>query len=288
MPRKLHTPKNKIIQIYQSRPMTIEELSQLTSVCKPTLIKILDEYDIPRYNKGILYSPSLQENYFKHIDDEFKAYFLGLIITDGCIHNNKRGTNMVCITLQDSDRDILQEFTQCVGSNKKVTSDGRGCYGIQILSNEMCNDLSQHGVIPNKSLQTIFPKNIPVKMYRHLIRGLIDGDGSYSFYSRENQSRHSHTKAIRFCQGNRRFIEDMIDFLSCTVGVSKPSIYQEKENLWSVAYRKDEDMVKLINFMYKDARIYIKRKFYTAQKIYQECSNYILTREGNYVNISNK
>ena len=270
----LKTPKEEIIKIYKSRPMTHKELSNITGVSSVTICKIFKENNIQVYTKTKIYSPNLLENYFKHIDDEFKAYFLGLIITDGCIHNNKRGTNLVSITLQDSDKDILQEFAQCVGSNKKITSDGRGCYGIQILSNEMCNDLSRHGVIPNKSLQTIFPKNIPIKMYRHLIRGLIDGDGSYSFYSRENQGRHAHTKAIRFCQGNRRFIEDMIDFLSYTVGVSKPSIYQEKENLWSVAYRKDEDMIKLIDFMYKDARIYIKRKFDTAQKIYQECSEY--------------
>ena len=275
MARKLHTPKETIIQIYQSKPMTIEELSQLTSVCKPTLIKILDEYNIPRYNKGILYSPSLQEHYFQNIDDEYKAYFLGLIITDGCVHNNKHGSNLVSITLQDSDKNILQQFIKCIGSNKNITSDGRGCYGIQILSDIMCNDLLQYGIIPNKSLHTIFPNNIPKEMYRHLIRGLIDGDGSYSFYSRENQNRHSHTKAIRFCQGNKQFIEDMIEYLSNTLNISKPSIYQEKENLWSIAYRKDEDMIKLIDFMYKDAEIYIERKYNTVQKIYKECSEYV-------------
>jgi hypothetical protein len=67
--------------------------------------------------------------------------------------------------------------------------------------------------------------------------------------------------------------------LSNTLNISKPSIYQEKENLWSIAYRKDVDMIKLIDFMYKDAKIYIKRKYDTVQKIYKECSEYIDNKE---------
>ena len=266
--------KEDVVKYYTSRPMTTSHVAETFNISKPKVLEILNQYNIPRYTKVQLFSPQLNENYFKEIDTEDKAYFLGLIISDGCIHNSKNKQQLLAITLQEKDKYILEKFLDCIGSNKQITSDGRGCYGIQILSNIMVNNLKQYGLCENKSLRTIFPKNIPQPLYKHLIRGLIDGDGSYSFYSRENQNRHSHTKAIRFCQGNKQFIEDMIEYLSNTLNISKPSIYQEKENLWSIAYRKDTDMIKLIDFMYKDVKIYIKRKYNTVQKIYKECSEY--------------
>jgi hypothetical protein len=271
MPRPLKTSKEDLIKIYQSKPMTYNELSKITNVSYTTICKIFKENNIKPYSKNKIYSPNLIEDYFKNIDDEYKAYFLGIIISDGCVYENNRGENILSITLQDSDKYILQKFIECVKSNKNITSDGRGCYSIQILSNKMCNDLSQYNIIPRKSLHTVFPTKIPTELYRHFIRGLIDGDGSYAFYSRKNQGRKSHHKAIRFCQGNKKFIEDMIEYLYNTIGVNKPTIIQEKENLWTIAYQKDVDMVKIIDYIYHNSHIYIKRKYDTVQKIYDEC-----------------
>ena len=262
----------QIIEYYKTKPMTIKELCDKFNLCNVTIIKILNKYNIKRYNRTKLFSPQLDEHYFENIDNEEKAYFLGLIVSDGCIYSQNIRSSMVTITLQGCDKYILERFVKCIKSNKNITSDGRGCSEIQILSDIMVNDLRKYGLFENKSLHTIFPKNLPKDLYCHFIRGLIDGDGSISFYNRQN--RCCHVKAIRFCQGNKKFVEDFIKFLHDNIGTKMINVYQEKENLWSCAYRANSDMILLINYLYKDATIYLTRKKEKCDLIYKEFLKY--------------
>lgn len=262
----------QIIEYYKTKPMTIKELCDKFNLCNVTIIKILNKYNIKRYNRTKLFSPQLDEHYFENIDNEEKAYFLGLIVSDGCIYSQNIRSSMVTITLQGCDKYILERFIKCIKSNKHITSDGRGCFEIQILSDIMVNDLRKYGLFENKSLHTIFPKNLPKDLYCHFIRGLIDGDGSISFYNRQN--RCCHVKAIRFCQGNKKFVEDFIKFLHDNIGTKMINVYQEKENLWSCAYRANSDMILLINYLYKDATIYLTRKKEKCDLIYKEFIKY--------------
>ena len=262
----------QIIEYYKTKPMTIKELCDKFNLCNVTIIKILNKYNIKRYNRTKLFPPQLDEHYFENIDNEEKAYFLGLIVSDGCIYSQNIRSSMVTITLQGCDKYILERFVKCIKSNKNITSDGRGCSEIQILSDIMVNDLRKYGLFENKSLHTIFPKNLPKDLYCHFIRGLIDGDGSISFYNRQN--RCCHVKAIRFCQGNKKFVEDFIKFLHDNIGTKMINVYQEKENLWSCAYRANSDMILLINYLYKDATIYLTRKKEKCDLIYKEFLKY--------------
>lgn len=262
----------QIIEYYKTKPMTIKELCDKFNLCNVTIIKILNKYNIKRYNRTKLFSPQLDEHYFENIDNEEKAYFLGLIVSDGCIYSQNMRSSMVTITLQGCDKYILERFIKCIKSNKHITSDGRGCFEIQILSDIMVNDLKKYGLFENKSLHTIFPKKLPKDLYCHFIRGLIDGDGSISFYNRQN--RCCHVKAIRFCQGNKKFVEDFIKFLHDNIGTKMINVYQEKENLWSCAYRANSDMILLINYLYKDATIYLTRKKEKCDLIYKEFIKY--------------
>lgn len=265
--------KERIIDYYKMKPITISEVANHFKISDPSVIKILNEFRIKRYSKVQLFSPELIENYFESIDTEFKAYFLGLIITDGCIHNTKGKQSLVSITLCTEDEYLLERFKQEIRSNKAITHDGRGCSEINILSNKMVGDLKKYGITTQKSLFTKFPDNVPADLYPHLIRGILDGDGSVSFYSRKDRKR-CHTKAVRFCQGNETFLKDLVYYLEKNVSVKSVNLYKEKENLWSIAYRKNDSMVKLIRYMYDDAHIYMKRKKHLCDLIIEEIQYY--------------
>lgn len=58
------------------------------------------------------------------------------------------------------------------------------------------------------------------------------------------------------------------------LSVEKVSIYQEKETLWSIAYRKNDSMKTIIDYMYKDAHIYMKRKKHRCDLITKEMIYY--------------
>lgn len=263
--------KESLIKYYKSKPMTIYDVANEFHICKPSVIKILKEYGIQTYSKTQLFSPDLNEHYFDVIDTEKKAYFLGLIITDGCIFSKGSKQPLISLTLQEQDKYILEDFKNEIHSNKALTYDGRGCANINISSTTMVESLRKYGLHERKSLCTIFPK-IPNELYCHLIRGILDGDGSVSFYARHN--RKAHVKAIRFCQGNELFLKDLVDCLYENCGATKINTYQEKDALWSIAYRKNDSMVKIIRYLYTDATIYLTRKKHICDLIYNEITKY--------------
>lgn len=269
MPKHITTDKKiKIVSYYKSSPMTYEDVSSKFGISLPSVAKVLKEYNVKPYTKVQLFSPDLDEHYFDNIDTEEKAYFLGLLITDGCVHNTKGKQSLVSLTLKEQDEYLINKFKECIKSNKIVTHDGRGCAELNILSNTMVSSLKRYGVCENKSLHTVFPSKIPLDMCHHLLRGIFDGDGSISFYARPD--RKAHTKAIRLCQGNEEFLIDIVDFLYKNCDIEKVNTYQEKDSLWSIAYRKNDSMIKLYNYLYQDATIFMERKKNLCDLIYTE------------------
>ena len=73
--------KQEIIKFYKSRPMAMKAVCEKFSLSSPTVGKILK--DIPKYSKASIFNPELDEKFFSVIDTEEKAYFLGLLISDG-------------------------------------------------------------------------------------------------------------------------------------------------------------------------------------------------------------
>ena len=73
--------KQEIIEFYKSRPMAMKTVCEKFNLSSPTVGKILK--DIPKYSKASIFNPELDEGFFSVIDTEAKAYFLGLLISDG-------------------------------------------------------------------------------------------------------------------------------------------------------------------------------------------------------------
>ena len=150
-----------------------------------------------------------------------------------------------------------------------MTQDGRGCCEVNISSKKMVSDLRKYGLVERKSLEAVFPINLDIQYYPSLIRGIIDGDGSISYYARKG--RKCHIKAIRLCSGNEKFLLAFVDFLYVNFGIEPVNTYKEKDNLWSIAYRKNDSLIKLIKYLYTDADIYMKRKKELCDLVYAEC-----------------
>lgn len=267
--------KKNIVAFYKSRPMQYEVLRDKFDLSLPTIGKILKEFDVKPWNKFNIYSPNFNESYFEEINCEAKAYFVGLLLADGNVFNNyksKTHPQNINLTLQEQDSYMLELLKGELCINKKVTRDGRGCCQLAIFSNKMANDLAKFSIVPNKSFIITFPQNVEKKLYRHLIRGYLDGDGSVSFYARPN--RKVHTKAVRFCSGSKQFLQELVEFLGEEIKTQKLNLYQEKENLWSVAYRSKQDLELIIHYLYDEASIYLSRKKEKCDLILEEIRKY--------------
>ena len=265
--------KDKIIEEYLKKPITINNIAKSFNLCAPTIMNILNEYNIKRYTKSELYNPDFISNYFESIDTEAKAYFLGFILTDGNIfypQNNREA--LVSITQNESDKYILDIFKNEVKTNRNISFDGRGACYIAVSSNKMAMDLSKYGIVPNKSLikQLFF---IDPLLMRHYIRGIFDGDGNItsSITLGEKGARHRHK--ISFC-GPYIMMEQIKQYISYALNItSDPLIYTySNRNLSEVKWGSIEDIYKIGEWFYRDSTIFLRRKYntYMAFKRYYE------------------
>lgn len=263
-----------VIQTYKQRPMTYDECAKLCSLSYSSIFKILKRNHIKPYSRAQLFSPDFKENYFSEINTEDKAYFLGLIMTDGCISTTS-ATKFVAIELKSYDSYILQKFLDCVGSTRKLTRDKRcDCMTATVSSKKVVADLKKYGCAEHSSLTQQFPKNVPENMMRHFVRGLIDGDGSLGYYTVtvKGRVRNNHYKSVRMCSGNYQFLKDMMTYMQNTLGLNLDynAIQREKENLYSFKYSNKHDVSIILHWLYDDATIYLTRKKEICDKILAE------------------
>lgn len=272
MPRKIITEelKQEIIKYYLSQPMTMKQVEDKYNLSHPTITKILK--DVPKYTKAKLNNPNMNEHFFQDINEETKAYFLGLLISDGNVFKDDTGRQAsISITLDLKDEYILEKFKEVLQTNTSIGHDGRGCGQIAVRSNIMAEDLAKYGVIPRKSYNTYLPQ-IPEEMMSHLIRGIFDGDGSIMAKPSPNNDGHNRfLHSISFC-GTHQLMEDISSYIFEHLELKhKPTVYDYKDRqLSDIHIQNIEDIKKLGDWMYKNASLYFNRK----KKIYNNFLNH--------------
>lgn len=123
------------------------------------------------------YKYDIDRNMFKNIDNENKAYILGLIASDGSVNEN----NSISIFLNKKDKEIIYLIKDVFCKDLPIFEKEKDLLGVVVNSKEMCDDICKLLKIQkNKKSNTVqFPK-IDENMYWHFMRGFFDGDGSIS------------------------------------------------------------------------------------------------------------
>ena len=212
------------------------------------------------------------QNFFKEINTEEKAYWLGFIYADGCVVYNEKTRNYeLCIKLQKGDYKHLKKFNKAIEGNLEVTTFTRemnfnhkeydGCE-IRFYSKQLATDLISHGVIPNKTLVMELPF-IKEGLIHHFIRGYFDGDGCIS-----KDSKKRRTFQVNFTSGSLKFLELLRKELYKNNVNSY--FYQENNNTYRLYIKGLNNCNKFLEYIYKDATIYLERKFIKKNNIYQE------------------
>lgn len=248
--------KQQMREFYLSRPMTHQEVADKFGFCLPTVAKILE--GLPKYTKSNIFNPTLDEAFFEVIDTEDKAYYLGLLITDGNVFKANENRASISITLDQNDAYILDHWKECLKSSTNLGHDSRGCVQYAVRSLKMANDLEKYGVVPRKTLCAYLPEIEDRNQIRHLIRGLIDGDGG--IYAHFYHNKFSHQ--IKLC-GTRRLMVDVLDCIDSELHLKyMPKVYTYKNRpLSMIQISNIDDMNKLGDWMYRDATIYMERKY---------------------------
>lgn len=210
----------------------------------------------------------LDEHILDNIDTEEKAYFLGLVISDGW--NDKR-FNQICISLVSEDSYILEQLSKMFYENKPLrkikarNSKSKPMSRLVVISKIICDAANKHGASPAKTHTASYPKSIPAHLAHHFIRGVFDGDGCISISNRKTKTGSRFTAAFSIV-GNRGLLSEIQKIIKtvCNIEPKKLSIKHPSTNTDNIVYfryGKIEDIFLLEQWMYQDATI-----FFEAQK----------------------
>lgn len=207
---------------------------------------------------GIKAPTFLNKNAFEEYTEE-SCYWAGFLAADGCVDNKKR----VRIMLKYDDINHLNKFKAYLQSTHKI-SENTGKYyraSFELTSAELCDQLEfNFNIVPVKSLNMKFPRQIPKPMLKHFIRGYFDGDGSVcESFSNAN----SITKSLyaTFCSGSEDFITYLYNYLGEEIFLGGHiQDFRPKSEKHQIKYNTN-DARTLLTWMYKDSMIYLDRKY---------------------------
>ena len=185
-------------------------------------------------------------------------YWIGLLYTDGHIESKEHSVELV---QHNSDILHLEKFKVFLGSNRKIKPDHGDCSRLRVNSTKIYNRLVELGFSSCKSWN-IKPHEL-LKNSRDFWRGCVDGDGG--IYLKTEKTR---SDTITLC-GTLETIFGFIIFLNDNLTISsKYPSPTSSENLYQVHYYGQEAK-EVARLLYKDATVYLERKYAVYQQLTQ-------------------
>lgn len=238
--------QSNIVKEYKNN-IAIEDIARNNKISTSKLKHILYMNGIEKRRKR---TTSLNTSFFKIIDTENKAYWLGFMMADG--YNDEK-TGKIELALSEIDLVHLELFKETLNSGSKITEkiiqNKYKAFRLSLSSIEMSMDLASHGCIKNKSLKLEFPNTIPQELLHHFIRGYFDGDGCMYISS-------SNIFSCCFSiLGTEGFLNKIVDNMNLHHNKK-----EKKGNVYSIRYGGRQQCLKIKDYLYKDATVYLKRK----------------------------
>lgn len=258
--------KAYMVELYD-RYRSGNKISKLLNCNEKTIYIWLEKHGIDTSETGSQGARKhfYNENYFKKIDTERKAYFLGFILADGCIYlGANKNSYRFQMNLQIKDRYILEELQKDIGSDYKIqdkqfgyNKDGNLKFAslLKINSSKLCEDLINLGVIPRKSMKQEMKEDlIPNNLVKHFIRGYFDGNGSCSLCQNNNNIALNFLASKKLC--------NQIDKILTKNNINKNVLFKHNlsNDLYGLRINNTENKILLYYYLYKNATIYLKRK----------------------------
>ena len=257
-----------IIDSYSNTGLTITEIREKLHIKLNRIREVLIQNNIPIKKRGLIKNRTINEDYFKIIDTEGKAYFLGLLFADGSIYYDKTGNRSPSLSLElvECDVDILHRFQQELGANNNLYYNKRanrvnGTYCFKIRSKSLVNDLSQYGIVQNKTYIINQLPNLSLNYLIYFLRGYLDGDGSI-YYS----GGYWH---INFTAYNKKLLENVRDILSSLIQKTQKLKISTSGTACHLTYN-GTDAYKIIKLLYDKSFYHITRKYVLANCVLDE------------------
>ena len=233
-----------IIDKYLNENYTLKQLGREFNCSYGTIRLLLNKHNIQ--SRGNKQGYPRNEFYFNKIDNEEKAYWLGFLYADGCVHSND-----YAVSINITDKEHVEKFKTAIGAinhNITVTQDERfenakTLYQFSIKDKQLHQDLIKWGCIPQKSLLLNKIPNIPRDYIPHFIRGYFDGDGSLHYLKGTDSYRISFI-------GTKEFLSDVQKELQTNVTLQ--GNIAGRAYVLQIAGRKQVE--RILNYLYNNSQ----------------------------------
>lgn len=214
---------------------------------------------------------SIDEHCFDIIDDEYKAYALGFIASDGCIYNptQRHKQNIVKITIKQVDEEVLEIMREAVFKTDKPINHRHGVSTLEISSNIICQKIKELGLHPNKTHGDSYVQ-LEDALMKHFIRGYFDGDGSISTKCGKDNYTSDVSVAISGYYKNMGKIANYLEAYNIFTTFCEDKRSSTKDDIFG-ALTLPNKIAKycFLKFLYEDSNIFLKRKKDLALNFFQ-------------------
>lgn len=179
----------------------------------------------------------------KVIDSEFKAYLIGLLLTDGYIHTDNS------FGIQMTDEDVIQFIAKTLNAEYHTyyyDPPKLPEHRIIIYDCDQVGNLKRYGIVKNKSYIIPAPNLLKEeeKYLPYLIRGIIDGDGCIYKTTKNTVAFYICTMSFEFACWIKSILEDRFFMKDIKLN-------QTKTGLWCVETALVTNIMKLIALVYE-------------------------------------
>lgn len=253
----------ELIDKYKTDRLNTKELSEIYNISYRIVCRVLRNNGVTLVRQRQR-KYTLNQNYFRKIDTENKAYFLGFLFADGC--HSEEGSTIV-ISLQMRDKSILEKFAKELETDKPIriraprNSSEQWVAIFDFHSKFMADDLLKLGLVPRKSLIVNFPslELLPEHLQKHFIRGYFCGNGCIGIYQTKNTIHRAITicSSVQFCESLKEIINKNLN-LNPSIRLRKSERLNLNMGTLTLCGKK---IFKFLDWIYEDSHFHIQRKY---------------------------
>lgn len=209
---------------------------------------------------------SVNYNFFSKWTPE-SAYLFGLIMADGHIRIKElHGMNCMSIQLAGYDLELLEKIKALLQYEGNIeTSQVTGKVRLQVNNAKIVQDLINLGMPQeNKTFEAKWPESLPKELESHFVRGLLDGDGTIC----QCANRSSLTISFLGTFSLMASLNDALPTVRKNHICDRASYKNGGANVFNIRYGSRKDTKNILDWIYKDATIYLERKYQKYREFY--------------------
>jgi hypothetical protein len=259
--------QDKLIELEIVKNDLLKSISDRFSISYELLLDELSKIERTRIVRS---KYSCNHNFFSK-DDEKSFYWAGFIAADGCVYK-RSNSKTLNIALAEKDLSHLIRFKNDVEfdgliyksiskhSNSNPNWNDSIKRSLQISSPQLFEDLKRFNIVPDKTKIYTFPEWLRNhEMANHFMRGYVDGDGSF-FYDK------SRNRVCFELRGTLEFLEVFKEILEKNLSTKTNVSVTTPDSTSKIKYYGKKVVPQIVDFFYKDATIFLLRKYEIAKK----------------------